>query len=258
MGAGVDVTRHGDVGVVAIRNPEQRNALSAAVRDGLYGALTGLLSEEDDCRAIVLTGAGGTFCSGGAIDSMGEMTAFQGRQRMQRAKPLVRLLTGGEKPIVAAVERYAYGAGFSLALLCDSIVAARDAKFCASFGRIGLMPDMGMLWSLPQRVGVGRARRIMMLAEVIEAEEGARIGLVDALAEPGGALDAALERARAFAAAAPLPNRLTREALAHWPLPLEAALAYEAQGQGVLFGSEDQQEGLRAFFEKRPPQFRGA
>lgn len=258
MEAGVEVTRHGDVAVVTMRNPRQRNALSRAVRDGLCGAFAGLMAEDDPCRAIVLTGAEGTFCAGGAIDTMAAMTAFQGRERVRSGRTLVHLLTGGEKPVIAAVERYAYGAGFSLALLCDSIVAARDAAFCASFGRIGLMPDMGMLWTLPQRVGIGRARRLMMLAEPVGAEEGARIGLVDALAEPGRALEAALDRARAFAAAAPLPNRLIKEAMARWPLPLDAMLDCEAQGQGLLFGTADQQEGLKAFFEKRPPQFRGA
>lgn len=257
MPAGVDVERDGPIAIVSMRDEKRRNAMSDPVRIGLMGAFTELMAESDDCRAIVLTGAGGIFCSGGAIDTMQDMTAFQGRRRMARGHELARLMVRGEKPIVAAVERFAFGAGLSIALLCDEVVAARDARFCASFGRIGLMPDMGLVWTLPQRVSIGKARRMMMLAEEVDAEEALRIGLVDRLAAPGGALAAAVERARAYAAAAPLPQALVKAGMAVFPQGLESTLDHEADGQGLLFGSADAKEGFTAFLEKRKPAFQG-
>src|SRR3546814_982870 len=106
------------------------------------------------------------------------MPAIAGRGRLRAGHALVRLVARGEKPIVAAVEGYAFGAGFSLALLCDHVVAARDARFGAAFGKLGLMPDMDMLWTLPQRVGIGKARRLTMLSEPVSAEDAASLGIV--------------------------------------------------------------------------------
>jgi len=257
MEPGVDIDRDGAVAVVTIRDPARRNALSAPIRAGLIEAFTTLMRGDDDCRAILLTGAGGSFCSGGDISTMEGMGSFSGRARLQAGHALVRLMVRGEKPIVAAVEGYAFGAGFSLALLCDHVVAARDARFGAAFGKLGLMPDMGLLWTLPQRVGIGKARRLMMLSEPLTAEEAAGLGIVGTLAEPGAVAAAAMAKARAFADAAPLPNGITKAALAAWPLPLDQMLDHEAQGQGVLFGTEDLQEGLKAFYEKRAPRFAG-
>src|SRR3546814_1543633 len=102
--------------------------------------------------------------------------------------------------LVAAVEGYAYGAGMSLALLCGQVVAAQDAKFCCSFGKVGLMPDMAALWTVPQRVNAGWARRLLMLGDEIDGETAARIGLADEAVPPGTALEAALALARRFAA----------------------------------------------------------
>jgi enoyl-CoA hydratase/carnithine racemase len=171
---------------------------------------------------------------------------------------MVEALWSSEKPVVAAVEGFAFGAGLSLALLADWIVAAEDAKFCASFGKVGLMGDMGLFWTLPQRVKAGKARRMLMLADVVAADEALEIGLVEEVAPKGEAFAAAMRKAETMAAAAPLPNRLTREALGQFPATLDDMLSYEAHGQGLLFTSTDTQEGLSAFFEKRRPVFRGA
>lgn len=257
MEPGVDLDRDGDVAIVTIRDPARRNALSPIIRSGLVELFTTLMTEADDSRAIVLRGADGTFCSGGAIDTMEGIGSFSGRSRLQGVHRLVQLLVRGEKPVVAAVEGYAFGGGFSLALACDHVVAGRDARFGASFGKLGLMPDMGLLWTLPQRVGIGRARRLMMLSEPVGAEEAHALGIVGTLAEPGAVQEAAMKKARAFADAAPLPNRITKAALAAWPLALDPMLDHESQGQGVLFGTEDLQEGLKAFYEKRAPRFAG-
>ena len=252
----VDRTQEGAVAVLTLNNVKRRNALSPEIRTGLLGHLNDI-ENDDSTRAIVITGAGGTFSAGGDLSTMQDMTAFEGRNRIRAGRQTVEIITRGEKPIIAAVEGFAFGAGLSLALLADWIVAADDAKFCASFGKIGLVGDMGLFWTLPQRVKAGKAKRMLMLADIIGANEALKIGLVEAVAFQGQALSAALKKAQAFAEAAPLPNRLTREALAHFPASLDDMLAYESQGQGILFTSADSKEGLNAFFEKRKPVFQG-
>lgn len=247
----------GDVAILTVSNPKRRNALAPEIRTAMLAHMAAI-ADDPSVRAILLTGAGGTFSAGGDLSTMQDMTAFEGRDRIRAGRSTVDALWGSEKPIVAAVDGFAFGAGLSLALLSDWIVAGADAKFCASFGKVGLMGDMALFWTLPQRVKAGKARRILMLADVVDAEAALEIGLVEQVAPKGEAYAAGLAKAKALAAAAPLPNRLTREALGQFPATLDDMLAYEAHGQGLLFASEDAREGLSAFFEKRRPIFRGA
>lgn len=245
------------VGVVTMDRPARRNALSPPFREQLVAALEAALADSD-CRVIVLTGTGGHFCAGGDIGSFAGMTAVSGRARMQRAHRLVRALAGGEKPVIAAIEGHAAGAGLCLAAACDIVVASREAKFSCSFNRVGLLPDAGGLWSIPQRIGLGRAKLLMMSGRVIDAQEAERQGLVEQLCEPGQAVAQAVDLAREVARHAPLTHGLIKATLARGPMPLEALLAAEADGQGLLYGSRDFVEGCEAFMQKRAPVFRGA
>lgn len=239
------------VATVTLNLPTKRNALTLDLRDALVAALTGL---DETCRAVVLTGAGGAFSAGGDLSSMRAGDPLGARRRLEAAHRIARLLALGPRPVVAAVEGAAFGAGFSLALLADHVVADATAKFCAPFNRVGLMPDFGMLWSLPLRIGLGRARDLMLLGDVIEAEEAARIGLVDRLVAPGAALAEARSRAARLAGGAPVATALTKAALARG---LEAVLAEELTGQVLLMSTADHEEGRAAFFEKRTPRFVG-
>ena len=252
----VVVESAGPVRVIRLNYPAKRNALSLELRAVLIAAVEAAM-DDPDVRALVLTGNGGAFCAGGDISSMQNVAGVGGRDRLAKLHRLVRLLAAGPKPVVAAVEGYAYGAGMSLALLCDQVVAASDAKFCCSFNKVGLMPDMAALWTVPQRVNAGWARRLMMLAEEVDGETAHRIGLADHLAAPGQAFAAAMAVAERFAAAAPLPIAYTKAALARGPQPLDALLAQEADSQTLLFNSEDFAEGRDAFLGKRKPVFRG-
>ncbi|HEX6956771.1 MAG TPA: enoyl-CoA hydratase/isomerase family protein [Ferrovibrio sp.] len=252
----VQIESRGAVRILRLNYPAKRNALSLELRAELIEAVRDAMAAKA-VRALVLTGNGGAFCAGGDISSMQAVGGVAGRQRLASLHELVRLLLAGPKPVIAAVEGYAYGAGMSLALLCDQVVAARDAKFCCSFNKVGLMPDMAALWTVPQRVDGGWAKRLLILAEEIDGETALRIGLADQVAEPGGALDAALALAGRFAALAPLPIAFTKAVLARGPQPLEALLAQEADGQALLFNSADFAAGRDAFLAKRKPQFRG-
>ena len=246
----------GGVAVLTISNPKRRNAFAPKIREAMVSHMEDIAGD-DDTRVILIKGAGGTFSAGGDLSTMEDMTAFDGRNRIRDGRMMVEVMWGSEKPIVAAVDGFAFGAGLSLALLSDWIVAGEDAKFCASFGKVGLMGDMAMFWTLPQRVKAGKARRMMMLADVVAADEALDIGLVEEVAPKGEAYAAAMRKAQIMASAAPLPNKLTREALGQFPASLDDMLSYEAHGQGLLFTSFDTKEGLNAFFEKRRPIFRG-
>lgn len=242
------------VAVITLSDPKKKNALSAQVVDDLRAHVDAAIGDAA-VRAIVLTGAGGVFCAGGDI------SGFDGgpplARRMPQLQRICAAIAHSEKPTVAAVEGGAFGGGLSLALLADQIVAADDARFCASFAKIGLMPDLGLLATLPARVGVGRAKEICMLADDVPAADALADGMVDELVPPGRALARAREIAADFAAMAPLALAYTKATVMRWPMTLQQELAWEAHGQGLLFASEDLQEGRAAFFEKRKPAFKG-
>lgn len=252
----VRVSRDAQVTVLTLDRPARRNALSPQFRDRLSEALAAAM-DDAQCRVVVITGAGGHFCAGGDIVSFEGMKAPSGRTRMQRAHRMVRLVMRGEKPVIAAVEGHAAGAGLCLAAACDLVVASNSARFSCTFNRIGLFPDLGGMWSIPQRMGLGRARLLMLTGRMLDAQQAAEQGLVEQLCENGQALSTAVALAHEIARTSPLTNGLVKSVLARGPMPLEDLLSAETDAQGVLYGSEDFDEGRRAFLEKRAPNFQG-
>jgi enoyl-CoA hydratase/carnithine racemase len=243
------------VAVITMSDPKKRNALSKEVVAGLKSAVAAVM-DDASVRAIVLTGAGGVFSAGGDISGFDNADRPL-RKRMPELHRLSGRIAHSEKPVIAAVEGGAFGGGLSLALLADQIVAADDARFCASFAKIGLMPDLGLLATLPARVGIGRAKEIMMLADDVPAADALADGMIDEVVPAGQALARAKEIAAEFAAMAPLALAYTKATMMRWPMTIQQELAWEAQGQGLLMASEDLQEGRAAFFEKRKPAFQG-
>ena len=245
------------VATLTLNAVARRNALSIPLRDELAAAMDGAM-RDPTCRAIVLTGAGEHFCSGGDISGMDSANAINARSRFDGAHRVITMMVEGEKPVIAAVEGYAVGAGLSLAIAADIVIAAKTAKFSCSFNRIGLVPDLGLAYTLPMRVGMGRARHIMLTGDMIDAETAERWGLVETLAEPGQALADATALARRLAATtAPLSNLYTKRLLSRMPGTLAAILKAEADSQGTLYTSRDHAEGREAFLAKRKPSFEG-
>lgn len=244
--------RDGGVLTLTLDYPARRNALSLALREQLHDLLESAQAEEA-VRAIVLTGAEGIFCSGGDISGMNVEDAVTGLDRMRRTHRIIRLMVAGRLPIVAAVEGWCVGAGLSLACACDTVVTAEDARFMAGFGRVGLIADLGLPFTLPARIGAGRARQMFLYGTQFEAPAAERIGLVDEVVPKGMALAVATERARFLAAQAPLPIALTKAVLADG---LERALEAERHAQTACFLSPGHAEGKAAFLAKREPDFR--
>ena len=244
-------SRDGATAILTLNQPARRNALAMPMRVAIVAAME-RIEGDAAIRAVVITGAEGNFSAGGDISGMDVTEYASGRERFRTTHQMVRLLIKSSKPIIAAVEGYAVGAGLSVALCCDTVVAAADAQFAAGFGRVGLVADLGLLHTLPLRVGQGRARQILLYGERTGAEEALRIGLIDHVVPPGTALEAALARARLFHGMAPLPIAMTKQYLA---AGLDAALDWERDTQSALFLTPDHAEGKAAFMGKRPPRF---
>lgn len=253
----IQVTRDGEIAIVTINNPERRNALGRQMRLALRDTIHQLMVADAESRAIVLTGAGGQFSAGADISEMTKRTVLQSREILEESCLVVRDMLAGPKPVVAAVEGSAFGAGLSLAVAADHLVAASNARFCAAFMRIGLLPDTGILWTLPKKIGMSKARELLSLAREIDGVEAGRIGLANQVVEPGQALRAAIDYARALAQQPPLGMALLKSALTYSTDDMDAALRAEIDFQPVLRQSKDHLEAASAFIEKRPPVFTG-
>jgi 2-(1,2-epoxy-1,2-dihydrophenyl)acetyl-CoA isomerase len=233
---------------ITLNRPEKRNALDIPTREALYEAIEAALASSE-VRAIVLTGAGGCFCAGGDILSMAEQTAVTARARMKWGHRFVKMLALSDKPIVAAVEGHAAGAGASLALLCDVIVAGESAKFSFPFVRLGLIPDWGLLQTLPGRVGIGTARRLLMTNATVAATEGERLRLIDYLVPDLDVQTRALSVAVDFANGPSSAIAMVKQGLAMSGsgASLDAVLEYEAIAQSACFIGPEFAERLRVF-----------
>jgi len=185
-------------------------------------------------------------------------TAAEGRARVELLNLMVRRLVDFPKPTIAMVDGYAVGAGSNLALCCDLIVASERAKFGELFWKIGLVPDGGGTWLLPRVVGLARAKELIFTADVIDAAEAERIGLVNRVV-PAAALEATTHAlAEKIAAGPPAVLKMAKHMVNRAATSdLAAALDLEAFSQGMAISAEDHQEGLAAFFEKRAPRFTG-
>lgn len=255
--SGIHTEHRGQVAVVTIDNTRRRNAMGRRMRQDFRDAIAGAMAAGDQCRAVVITGAGGHFSAGADISEMGKCTLTESRERMAEGCEVVRKLVGGNKPVIAAVEGVAFGAGFSLACAADYLVASSESRFCASFMRIGLIPDTGILWTLPQKVGPSRARELLALASEIDATEASRIGIVDQVVEPGQALEEAVVLGEKLARNPPLGMAFIKEALTCGKMTMEDSLNSELVYQPMLRMSHDHQEAAQAFIEKRRPVFTG-
>lgn len=253
----VAVADRGPIRVITVNRPEVRNAIDVPTRVVLAQALEAA-GADAGVRVVVLTGAGPVFCSGGDIASMRRMPRDEAMQRAQAAQRVIRAIWDIGQPVIAAVEGAAYGAGMSLALACDRVVASREAKFAATFSRVGLAGDMGIFASLVARVGVHRAKQMLMFPDPVSGEGAASLGIVDRLVDPGAALEEALADAEALTRLAPGGLRVVKRLLSGEPRHPGTVLDLEASYQADLFGGDDFAEGVAAFAERRAPRFGSA
>jgi enoyl-CoA hydratase/carnithine racemase len=253
----VTLEREGPVAILTLNNPARRNAFALAMREGLMAKLKAALGSADPCRAIVLTGAGACFCSGGDISEMKQRSPLEYRERNHLVVDIFRLMVGGPKPLVAAVEGFAMGAGVSLAAACDYVVSADNARYGCAFVKLGLLPDTGLLWSLGQKLGPARAREFMLSGREFDGRRAFELGFANQLVEAGKTREAAIQVAQRFAAMPPLALAMLKTALNDGCETLERAFESEFNLQPVLRRSADHKEAVKAFLEKRKPVFAG-
>ena len=259
MNEAVLYTANDGVATITLNRPETRNALSDAI---LTGLMTALEQARDDAtvRAVVLTGAGKGFCSGADLGMFGTtiIPDTMHEYLVTRYEPLMALMTGLPKPIVGAINGWAAGAGASLALACDLRLIADDGGMVQAFSNIGLIPDAGATWLLVRLVGYARAFELAAEGERVSAERCAELGLVNQVVPAATLLEAAQARAAKLATRPTLAVGLLKQAL-YYALQhdLSSAIINEADVQRQTIMSADHREGVRAFLEKRTPQFRG-
>jgi 2-(1,2-epoxy-1,2-dihydrophenyl)acetyl-CoA isomerase len=250
------------VAVVTLNRPDKRNALTVALKEALVDALVRTASDET-VRAVVLAGTGKSFCVGQDLAEHAEAlradsaTAFRTVER--HYNPIVRAIATMPKPVVAAINGGAVGAGLGFALACDLRVAAEGATFATAFAGIGLSADSGLSASLVHALGHARATELMLLGDAFDAATAKTFGLVTMVVPAEEVLEAALGLARRLAAGPTLAYAEIKKALALGAVsPLEAVLAAEGAAQARLGVTKDHQGAVEAFMAKRRPVFEGA
>jgi 2-(1,2-epoxy-1,2-dihydrophenyl)acetyl-CoA isomerase len=245
---------------LTLNRPERLNALNAALTQALSAAIN-RAAADPDCRAILITGAGRGFCSGADLADRavapGKPRPDLGQSLDKGLNPIIRALRRLPKPVVCAVNGAAAGAGANLALACDIVLAAKSAEFLQAFVRVGLIPDAGGTFHLPRLVGDARARALMMLAEPIGAEAAQASGMIWRAVDDEDLMGEARIAAERLAAGATHALGLIKRALLASPLnSLVAQLDLERDLQREAGFGDEFVEGVRAFLDKRPPDFR--
>ena len=254
------VTTDGPLRMITLNRPDKLNAFNEEMHLAFRAALQSA-KDDDTCRAVLLTGAGRGFCAGQDLGdrdpAKGEVPDL-GKTLRDFYNPHIRLISDMPKPIIAAVNGAAAGAGANIALACDIVLAARGAKFLQAFARIGLIPDAGGSWTLTRLVGPARARAVAMLAEPLPAETAAEWGLIWKAVDDDLLMAEALDMAGRLANGPTTGLALTKQAIrAATENTLEEQLDLEAELQARAGATDDYREGVTAFLEKRPPRFTG-
>lgn len=261
-----------NVGIITLNRPDKLNAVSWELAEEL-AALLLKLRYQDDVRAIVLTGAGRSFCAGGDVDFLsgegdrpmpGTSDASRPMPRSQRKSPggpffeVTRQLVAVDKPVIAAIQGHAVGAGLAYALACDRRFGDSTTKMAAIFTNVGVAPDCGLSYFLPRVVSFSNALMMVETAKVFKAEDCKAMGLLDELVPEGTAFENAFEYAKMLAARASVAVDMARR-LIHMSqyMTLDEILEFEGAAGVCVAGSFDSKEGTMAFLEKRKPVFRG-
>jgi enoyl-CoA hydratase/carnithine racemase len=248
-----------DNGIVTLtlNRPKVKNAVAGHMWDELRGIFQEVSQSATD-RVLVITGAGGDFCTGADLGGGGTGTAPHPLDAMHPVNSAALALHDLTKPTIAKVRGNAVGAGMNLALGCDLIVAGESARFSQVFARRGLSLDFGGSWLLPRLIGLHKAKELAFFGRILSAAEAEKMGLVNRVVAEAELDELVTEWATRLAEGPPLSLQMTKRLLhGGLSLSLYESLQWEATAQAVNFGSEDTREGIAAFIQKRQPVFRG-
>ncbi len=254
----VTFERSDGVAIVTLNRPETKNAITQEMRRQLWEAFE-TIAMEPEIRAVVLTGAGGDFCSGIDVGNLGQGGVTGSLDRMHTLHRIGRAIYHLKKPTIAAISGVCVGVGWAYALACDFVLVSDTARFAQIFRNIGLTPDGGSVWLLRQQVGAMRAKEIAYSGRWVKADEAVELGLALEKVSAAALTSRALELARSFADAPTIALGLAKR-----QFDLAASLSFdqfldsEFAMQPVASRTEDHHEGIAAFKEKRKPAFKGA
>jgi len=258
MPEAVKLERHGAVAVLRLDDPSAMNALSPAVKAGMQQHVP-VVTADASVRAIVLTGTGKAFCAGGDIRAMKDPEGRKApavRSRMQTTHAWARALLDCDKPVVAAVNGAAVGGGLALALLADIVIASREAYFMSGYSKLGALPDLGVLQTLPWAIGSLRAKEMILLNRRYSADEAVAIGLANRAVAPEKLMEEALAAANEIASGPAAMMTMSKVLMKRaYEASVEEFFEREAIAQAIAFGSAEFAEGVDAFLSKRKPKF---
>ena len=255
--ADIEVTRDGGIATVTINRPARKNAVTGDMWAQLADIFRSIAADTE-VRCVVITGTGGEFCSGADLSAREGARPVHQLAAMRHVNDAALSLHRMPQPTIAKVRGVAVGAGCNMALGCDLVVASDTARFSEIFSKRGLSVDFGGTWLLPRRIGMHRAKELAFFADIISASDARELGLVNRVL-PDAELDAFVDGwARRLAAGPPIALSLTKRMLNNsLNVTMEEALDDEGAAQTVNFGTKDTMEAMRAFIEKRDPQFKG-
>jgi len=244
------------VGIATINRPEALNALNSTVIEDL-SALVNEIENDKALRGLIITGEGRSFVAGADIAEQCPLDLAGGRTWGRRGSALFRKIELLEIPTIAAVNGFALGGGCELAMACDIILASEKAKFGQPEVSLGITPGFSGTQRLARRIGAARAKELIFSGKMIKADEAKEVGLVNAVHAPEALLDAAMEMAQSFAKNAPIAVKYSKACIDRGlQMDLDSGIAMENELFAMCFGTEDQKEGMTAFLEKRPAQFK--
>jgi enoyl-CoA hydratase/carnithine racemase len=254
----IRIEQRGEIAILYFNRPDKLNAINRTVYEELSAYLSALARGDEQASVLILTGEGRAFVAGADIDDYLTMTLaqFSGFQRFGRS--VMAQMEQLERPIIAAVNGYALGGGFEIALACDVIIAAENAKFGLPEAKLGLLPGGGGTQRLSRAVGPYIAKRMIFSGEMIDAQRAYELHLVAEIAPKGEAVNASVALAEKILANGQLAVRMAKRVIDEGlEASLPTALSLEMDSTAHLFVTDDKREGIQAFVEKRPPHFTG-
>lgn len=250
------LNKESNVGILSINSPQTLNALSSTILDELGHAIDEII-KDDEIHVLIITGEGRSFVAGADISEMSNLDAAEGRRFSEKGNNLFRKIELMEKPVIAAVNGFALGGGCELAMSCDIRIASEKARFGQPEVGLGICPGFGGTQRLSRLVGVGKAKELIFTCDVINGFEAERIGLVNKVLPAEELMDEAIKMAKIIASKGQIALRYAKTAINKGlDTDIDTGLIIEKDLFGLCFASEDQKEGMTAFLEKRPPNFK--
>jgi len=255
----IQIQKENGVATVTLNRPDMLNAIDPELISEMTSVM-GELTKDEEVRAVILTGAGRAFCAGGDVQKL--LADAEGpidlSKRAQNGAAMVSAMRNLPKPLIAAVNGPAVGGGCILALACDIIIAAEEAKFGSAFVLLGLHPDSGGIYLMTRTIGAARTCELVFTGKIIDAQEAERIGLINQVV-PMDQLMGTVNKLASRLAQGPTKAIALAKATIYQQLTMDmaSALELEARSAGLCLATDDANEGIRAFLEKRPPAFKG-